>query len=317
MKLTDLQTFLHIADAGTFAQVARTLRVPKSTVTRRVERLEADLGLALLQRSSRSLRLTEAGRFLHERASSAMAELDGLETRIREQAGEATGTLRVTLPPDLAATPAFARLLSEYSARHPQVRTEILATDRVTDLVEEGIDVAIRPRVVLRASDAGLRSRVVAEVRLGLFASVAWLESRGGPDALTSLAGVPLFVQSGAARVAEGALAEALRAGTPALTTNDFRVSHALICAGAGVGMLPTYLVGDDPRLVEVLPTLTERVYPLVMLWPASRHVAARVRAFIDLVAERPWFHVALPRGVTPSAARGPSGRPSRRGTSP
>jgi len=317
VKLTDLQTFLLIADAGTFAQAARTLRVPKSTVTRRVERLESDLGLALLQRSSRALRLTEAGRFLHERASSAMAELDGLEARIKEHAGEATGTLRVTLPPDLAATPAFASLLSEFSARHPQVHTELLATDRVTDLVEEGIDVAIRPRAVLRASDAGLRSRVIAEVRLGLFASIAWLEARGGPERVTSLVGVPLFVHAGAARVADRALAEALRAGTAAVSSNDFRVTHALVCAGAGVGMLPTYLVGDDPRLAEVLPTLSERVYPLVMLWPASRHVAARVRAFIDLVTERPWFDAALPRGVIPSGERGPSGRPSRRGTSP
>ena len=108
MKLTDLQTFLRVAECRTFAEAARALRVPKSTVTRRVERLEADLGQALLVRAPRAIRLSEAGRFVHEHACTSMAELESLEHRVREQAGEVTGTLKVTLPTDIASTAEFA-----------------------------------------------------------------------------------------------------------------------------------------------------------------------------------------------------------------
>ncbi|MBN8614015.1 MAG: LysR family transcriptional regulator [Deltaproteobacteria bacterium] len=290
MKLTDLQTFLRVAETGTFADAARALRVPKSTVTRRVERLEADLGQALLVRSARAIRLSEAGRFVHDQASTSIAELDSLEQRVREQAGEVTGTLKITLPTDLAGTAEFAALVEDYQARHPRVRVHVVATERVIDIVEEGFDVAIRPRVILRPADASLQSRTIADVRIALYASRAFVKARGGLQHIQTLEPDQLLAQAGASRVADGPLAEALARGTPRVVSTDFGSILALVTCGTGIGMLPSYLVEGRDDLIEVLPELGKRVFPLVMLWPASRHIAARLRAFLDLVAERPRF---------------------------
>lgn len=277
MKLTDLQTFLRVAESGTFADAARALRVPKSTVTRRVERLEADLGQALLVRSPRAIRLSEAGRFVHEHANASIAELESLEQRIREQAGEVTGTLKLTLPTDIASTAEFASIVEDYHARHPRVRLHIVATERVIDLVEEGF-------------------------RIGLYASRAYVKARGGLARIISLEPDQFFAQAGVSRIADGALGEALARGTPRFVTTDFGSILTLVGRGAGIGMLPSYLVEGRKDLVEVLPELGKRVFPLVMLWPASRHIAARVRAFLDLVAERPRF-ASMPSEPTPSEA--------------
>lgn len=289
MKLTDLQTFLRVAESGTFAEAARALRVPKSTVTRRVERLEADVGQALLVRSARAIRLSEAGRFVHEHASASIAELESLEQRLREQAGEVTGTLKLTLPTDIASTSEFATIIEAFHARHPRVRVHVVATERVIDLVEEGFDVAIRPRVILRPNDASLQSRTIAEVRIALWASRAYVKARGGVGRITKLEPDQILAQAGVSRVADGPLGEALARGTPRFMTTDFGSILTLVTRGAGIGMLPSYLV-DGTDLVEVLPELGQRVFPLVLLWPASRHIAPRVRAFLDLVAERPRF---------------------------
>ncbi len=105
---------------------------------------------------------------------------------------------------------------------------------------------------------------------------------RGGAARLTSLAGVAYFAHTRAARVAEAAFAEAVREASTAVLTNDLLVILALVSNGGGVGLLPTYLASAEPRLVEVLAERSDRVYPLVMLWPASRHVTARLRAFLD-----------------------------------
>lgn len=290
LKLTDLQTFLRVAESGTFADAARALRVPKSTVTRRVERLEADVGQALLVRSARAIRLSEAGRFVHEHASASIAELESLEQRLREQAGEVTGTLKLTLPTDLATTREFATIIEAFHARHPRVRVHVVATERVIDLVEEGFDVAIRPRVILRPTDASLQSRTIAEVRIALYASRAYVKARGGVGRITTLEPDRFLAQAGVSRIADGPLGEALARGTPRFMTTDFGSILTLVTHGAGIGMLPSYLVEGRKDLVEVLPELSERVFPLLLLWPASKHIAPRVRAFLDLVAERPRF---------------------------
>ena len=256
MQLLDLQTFVHVAERGTLTAAAGELGVPTSTVSRRVRRLEDDLGVQLLTRASRSFVLSDDGQALHRRAGPLLRELGEVVADLADGASRPRGLLSVTLPIDLASSAWLAGLFASFSDRHADVRVRLLATNRAVDLADEGVDVALRMhRGQLPARD-DLVARRLALVRLARYAA-----SDTSPT-----------------------LAHALEGQSPRIEANDYGPLAALVLAGAGSAALPEFLAEPlvaEGRLCRIgdvdAPPAT-----LSAVWPRSRHLAPRVRAFID-----------------------------------
>lgn len=306
MNLLDLDAFVRVARTGSLTAAAKALGVPKSTVGRRVARLEDALGVALLKRTGRKVALTDTGARLYTRAEGSLRELDDVERELRDgSAGDPGGTLRLTAPADLGAAAWFASLLASFKERYPGVRLDVDLTNRVVDLVGESFDLALRPAAI-GASSALVARRLLplpgreARYALALFASPAYLARRGAPATPDALAAHDCIVHPVTARGGAWTLFDphgetaAVRVDV-AIAVNDFHVAGELARAGAGVALLSAPSAAAHVHrgeLVRVLPEWSGAPGALHLVWPATRHLAARVRAFVDHAAEH------VPRAV-------------------
>ena len=282
MNLNDLDTFLTVVEAGTFSGAGERLGVPKSTVSRRVARLEAELGVALLKRSSRSFEISADGRALYERCAPPLREIDGVVGDLRDVAGSPRGQLRVTASIDFGTTGYLGELLARYGEACPDVRVELQITNRVVDLLEENIDLAFRTHIAPLPDRDDRVARRLGDVTVGVYASPGYLERRGTPGSVRDLA-EHRTISHGQADLAAWRV-------TPDLVADDYRPIAAMVAAGAGVGALPDFVAAPllaEGRLVRVLPDWQGAPANLSLVWLRSRHLAPRVRAFIDLAVER------------------------------
>ena len=177
MDIDDLRTFVEVADAGGVSPAARRLGVSKSIVSRRLSRLEAELGVQLLARSTRGAALTEAGAIFRDHAARAGAEIDVARETILP-AGELRGRLRVSAPLTFGPT-HFAPVLAKMARRHPRLHLQTCYTDRFVDLIAEGYDCAIR---VGYLQDSNLIARRIGPMYGRLLASPAYIEAHGAPE---------------------------------------------------------------------------------------------------------------------------------------
>lgn len=288
MNLNDLETFVLVAEVGTFAAAAQRLGVPKSTISRRVARLEEALGLALLNRSARSFVLSDDGQALYARCAPALRDISDVERDLADSRASPRGRIRVTASIDLGSTAYLAGLLAEYGRRYPGVEVALEVTNRLVDLLEEGIDLGFRTHTAPLPSRDDRIARRLSTITSGVYASPGYLERRGVP-------GDPAALDTHRT-VLHGRVPPA-GWPTPALTADDYRPVAAMLAAGAGVGVLPDFVAAphlEQGRLVRVpgdwaLPSAT-----LSLVWLRSRHLAPRIRAFIDLAVQptlRPgWF---------------------------
>jgi len=162
--------------------------VPTSTVSRRLSRLEEELGEQLVLRTARSLRLTEAGAAVHERCAQPLRDIEDVARAVRDHDAEPQGELRITAPTDLGSTEPFVRHLTGFRAAFPRVRLHVDLTDRVVDLVAERVDVAIRVHLAPLPDRSSLMARRLATIHAGLFASQAYVATHGLPEAAEDLA---------------------------------------------------------------------------------------------------------------------------------
>lgn len=296
MNLNDLDTFIRVAESGSFTHAAQDLGVPKSTVSRRVSRLEEQLGVQLLQRTARSFGLTDDGLLLRSRCGPALREIIDVERALADASDKPRGTLRVTAPRDLGSTRAFAAILSGLREQWPAVAVEVDLSTRMVDLVEEGFDVAVRVHNGPLPDSASLMVRPVGAVHGGLFASPSYLSEHGSPQAVANLSEHECVAARGPAPVVRWVLqqdGDAHRqtiAVDAAFAANDYGLVLSALVAGAGIGLVPTFLAADHVQrgeLVPVLPQWRTAQGSVSLVWPASRHLAPRVRAFIDLMSER------------------------------
>jgi DNA-binding transcriptional LysR family regulator len=288
-SLDDLHAFVRVADTGSFTAAGDQLALPKSTVSRRVHRLEENLGVQLLNRTTRAVRLTEVGRVLHARYARSIEDLVGVEQVVADEAEEPSGTLKVSLPGDLG-TLYGGSLAAGFRSAFPQVRLQVGVTDRMVDLVDEGVDVALRIFGSGVPDTASLIGRRLGRLSGRLFASRDYVERRGAPDSPDELAQHD-YVRFGRGRPRAMKLkgpAGAKATVTPAaeLITDNFFVVRDAVKEGAGIGWLPCFLVERD-ELVTVLPDWTDDAAELWIVWPTSRHVSPAVRAFVDFAVER------------------------------
>jgi len=292
LNLIDLSTFCRVAAAGSLTRAAADLGVPKSTVSRRVARLEDELGLALLTRTGRSVALTDVGRRLYKRTEPSLREIRDVERELVDAFDEPAGTLRVTAPNDIGGTPWFVHMLTSYRARFPEVVIEVELSNRMVDLVAEGVDVGLRAGSA--GSSSTLVSRALLRIEGGLYASPSYLERRGVPREPTDLSHHACVTHSAISRNGRWTLLhEDGHQCEPVigvvLSANDFNIVNQGIQDGAGIGFVPRFAAQpllDSGELVRVLPQWRTPGGSLYLIWPASRHLAPRVRAFVDHAVE-------------------------------
>jgi DNA-binding transcriptional LysR family regulator len=286
--LNDIALFVKVIDKGGFAKAAREARLPTSTVSRAVARLEEAVGARLLHRTTRNVTPTEEGKTLYERSATAIATLEGAARGGELGRGQPKGTLRITAPTDLANT-VLSELVVEFTQRYPSVSVELIISNRQLNLVEEGIDLAVRAGTL---SSSSLVARKVATLEAQLFASPGYLERQGTPSTLDDLKQHSLVLF----RAREGRDTWKLTGKSGEESVNvegrisgdDFNFVRTCLLAGAGIGMIPRITATHDlstGRLVRVLPPYEMLGAAMYVVYPSARQVPARVAAFRDLLA--------------------------------
>jgi DNA-binding transcriptional LysR family regulator len=296
-SLDEIAVFVHVVQAGSFTAAARQRNVPKSTLSRAVSRLEEAMRARLLQRSSRKVALTEAGRAFYDRAAPHVAGLrDAAEALDAED--QPQGTLRITAPPDAGF---LGEILVRFTARYPRVHLDVDLSSRRQNLIEEGFDAALRAAVVIDDPSLVARRIVTSEVRL--LASPAYLARRGEPAAPEDLVDHECVLFRPVEGRNEWLLTgpggeERLVTVTGRIGGNDFSLVRAAAIAGAGIAMMPAIAGArepDDGSLVRVLHGWSRPSASLYFVYPMARHVPRKVIAFRDFVLET--FGQAPPRG--------------------
>lgn len=289
-RISDAELFLAVVAAGGFSGGARRLRRSQPAVSRRIAALEARLGVRLLDRTTRRFALTDAGRVFHARCAAALAALADAETAATDTAAAVRGRLRVSAPPAWARA-QLAPLLPALAAQHPQLALELLLLERYVNLVDEGLDVVIRLGPL---PDSSLAGRRLARGRYVLCAAPAYLARRDAPRDLDQLARHPALVLATSEARARWPFRwrgrPRLVTPRPGLVSNDAGLLREAGLAGAGVTVLPTYLIAADlaaGALVELLPQARLPMWEVHALYPSRRLLAGKVRAFVDFLAAR------------------------------
>jgi DNA-binding transcriptional LysR family regulator len=280
----DALVFTQVVDEGSFTAAARTLDLPKSTVSRRVSRLEDHLGVQLLRRTTRRLSLTDAGRAFHTCAVQAGEALVSAERAATSLLDEPRGRLRVTGPVELG-TRTFDVLLG-FTETYPEVQLELELTNRYVNLVEEGYDVAIRGG---RKPEGSLTGRSLGASEIVLVASPDYLKRHGVPrraKALSKHACVlfPSWVSNGSWTLT-GPRGKTTIPVSGRLTVNNLEAVRLAALNGLGIALLTERHCDGDlraGRLERVLPSLCMRTAGLWLVYSRTRFVTAKVRAFVD-----------------------------------
>lgn len=285
MDLNETAVFVKVVEAGSFSAAARLLGLPTSTVSTRVARLEKRLGVTLLQRTTRRLRLTDTGELYYQHASTGLGHMLDAEAAVTESTGEPRGLLRVTAPADLGDA-LLAEIVNQLRRNYPLVSLEMVLMNRYVDLVAEGVDVAIRTGPL---KDSTLIAKSAGVARWAAFASPGYLQAASplkSPEALRHhccLQFTPLGKESWTLTGTTGSVTVPLAAQ---VLINDVRVIQSMALAGEGVALLPMYLCRQDcadGRLVRVLPEWHAKADPVHIVYPRQRFMAPKLRAFIDL----------------------------------
>ena len=286
MDLNLLAVFEAVARTRSFSAAARELGIPKSSASRAVARLEAELDVQLLFRTTRQVSPTDAGAALYDRLTPLLRSIHAALGEVPEREEAPSGVLRVTAPGDVGVF-LLAEVAQRYTARYPAVSIEVQLTNRIVDLVGEGFDVALR--AATRLADSSLVVRRLASMSFQLFASPLYLARRGTPRAESDLAGHEWVVFRPASQRLRGGGSRARSGREGRVVCDDLLFARDAVRAGAGLGFLPTFVAESDVlagRIVRVLPRLEEPAGNLYLVTPAARHVPRKVTAFRDLLLE-------------------------------
>ena len=290
-RFAALTVYARVVECGSFARAADRLSMSTSAVSRHVAELEAHLGARLLNRTTRRLSLTESGRIFHERCVQLLADLTEAEEEVNAAAAVPRGTLRLTSSITFGVR-HLAPAIADFGARHPDVAFDVELSDRAVDIVEEGMDLAIR---IGGIGSQALIARQLAATQLVLCAAPGYLERRGvprQPEDLTAHSCLTYeYLAAGAVwqfRDRGGAERAVRIAG--AAHANNGSLLCALAVAGMGVLLEPDFIVAAEiraGRLVTLLPEFRPPTSTIYAAYPSRRHLSAKVRLFVDALAER------------------------------
>jgi LysR family transcriptional regulator AphB len=293
MDLNDVALFVQVIRAGSFAEAARRLGVPPNTASRRIQELERNVGVRLMQRSTRKLSLTDAGRTLYERCAEQVESLAQASQELADGNQLTIGTLRVAAPADFFNW-FLMDWIAEFLAAHPQVRIEFLLSDARADLIGEGIDLAFRGGKIL---EPNLVARQIGTSRATLVASPAYLAARGMPATLADLDEHDCITSTQSGRVSwtldgpDGAV-EVKVAGRFSANTAQVLLNATL--ANLGIALLPTMMAAPHlhtGRLKEVLPGYGLNGLAIHFVYLSRKQLPRAVSAFIDFTMAKMQDH--------------------------
>lgn len=288
--ISDAAVFVRVVEEGTFTAAAASLDLSKGAVSKYVSRLEESLGARLLNRTTRSLTLTEAGKDYYERAARALAELREAAEEVTEHAGSPRGHLRVAAPP-FYASEILARHLCEFHRQYPDITLELLLENRLIDLVEQRVDVAIR---MSAPEDSTLVMRKFAEVPLVVCASPGYIERAGRPLVPRDLSAHQCLIYTVSPRphqwpfVGEDGEHYNVSVRGP-FELNDDHTMRQLAFDGMGVIRMPRLFLQDaldQGCLVQLWPDHASPSVTFAAMYPSRAGLPAKARAFIDFVMD-------------------------------
>jgi DNA-binding transcriptional LysR family regulator len=305
-----MQTFVAVMRTGSFRGAAQSLRIPRSTVSQRVARLEERLGVRLLERTTRTLRATVAGRAYFDRCARILADVDEAERAVTEEDRAPRGVLRVASSL-LFGHSFLSPIVAEFALKYREVEIEVVATNRRVNIVEEGFDLAV---VFMGVNeDSSLVARKLESADHRCCASPAYLAEHGAPETPEDVR-VHACVVYGEGRDATWRFergADVRRVAVHGrMSVNSFLMAHDAALRGVGVASLPTFLCGDDiraGRLVSLFPGWLVNRTEMRVVYPSNRYLASRVRLFVDALIE--WYDASIDRARM--LDRAPAARPS------
>ena len=291
--LDDFYYFAKVIEHGGYAKAARALGIPKSRLSRHVTALETRLGVRLVNRSTRRFVVTEVGQEVRRHATAMLAEADAAVEAVEFARAEPSGVVKASCPVAVAQT-AMAQYLPEFLARYPKIRLILHATNRRVDVINEGLDVALRVRTVPTGED-GMVMRTFGSSSHFLVASREYLNERGRPERPEQISQHATLSFSPESDRQTWELFDAAGTSvqiehTPRLVCHDFTTLRAAVLAGLGIALLPESVVRadlDSGMMEQVLPAWTLPLGVFHLVFPTRRGLLPSVRAFIDFLAER------------------------------
>ncbi|WP_418117615.1 LysR family transcriptional regulator [Variovorax sp. 350MFTsu5.1] len=295
-SFSGLESFVRAADLSSFAKAGRLLGISASAVGKNVARLEEQLGVRLFNRTTRHMRLTQEGALFHERCRRILDELDDARAMMQDAIAAPRGRLRVSLP--TIGYRFLLPMLPAFRERYPEIELDLDFNDRLVDVIAEGVDVAIRSGDLV---DSQLVARRLGPFRFVLVASPAYLERHGVPQTPADLARHTClrykFATGG--KIEDWDLPGLPTHLPPGLLCNNMEAMLGAAVAGLGVAYMPDFLARDSlcrGELRRVLATHLVRQGQFSALWPSSRQLSPKVRAFVDFAGE----HMFREDGVAP-----------------
>lgn len=290
IDLNDIVVFARVTEAGSFTAAARLLGMPKTTVSRRIAALEREVGVRLIQRTTRSLTLTDAGRVYYQQSSQALRTIEDANLRLAEARAEPTGTIRISAPVGFGGY-FLTSTVFDFLSAHPKTKVELRLTDDTLNLVENGIDLAFRTGIL---PDSTLVARKLGSSYRVLCASPDYLARRGVPAIPADLARHHCVIAgpstTGAHWVLAGSNGEETVTVDGRFAANEMQAVFAAAVAGLGIAQLPHAMAEvpiKDGRLRRILDDYTTPAGGLYVVYPSSRHLSPLVKAFIELATRK------------------------------
>lgn len=291
--------FVAVIETGSFAKAAARRGASSGQASKLVARLEADLGVQLLKRTTRALAPTEVGQAYYERVKPLLEDFAALDASVRDTSGAAIGSLRISVPSSFGAT-RLSPFLIDFAREFEHIQLDVHFTDRVVNLVDEGYDMAIR---IGAPSDSSLIGRKLCDNRVAVVAAPAYLEAHGEPESPEALTGRECIIDTNFRDPLLWRFRDpATNATLSVPVTGRLRFSSAEACiaaaeAGLGIARAPTFIAGESLRVGTLRALLRDRegrpngVYAI---YPPGRHLAFKVRVLVDYLGERfrgepPW----------------------------
>jgi DNA-binding transcriptional LysR family regulator len=286
-----LDTFVRVVEAGTISGAAERAGVAKSAVSRRLAELEQYLGVQLFRRTTRRMDLTATGRSLYERAVRLLADLQETELAVSSEHGALSGSLRVAAPVSFGLR-HLSGAVDDFLRLHPEVQFDLDFNDRQIDILQESVDVAVR---IAELEDSSLIARRLAPIHSTLIASPAYLQRHGTPHTPAELDQHRCLVYTNLPEPAVWSYrdhrGETGRVKVNAvLKANNGDFLRSMAAAGQGIAQQPTFICHDAIEQGELVPVLSDYTWRSVnayAVYPQTRHLSQRVRAFVDFLVER------------------------------
>ncbi|MBR9812751.1 LysR family transcriptional regulator [bacterium] len=288
-RLSWMQSFVRAAETGSFSAVARELDTTQPTVSKHVASLERYLGARLFNRSTRNLTLTDEGSRYYTYSQRILEQMQTAEADIRGGSAEAIGVLRVNAPVSFGRM-HIAPYVREFLDANPRVRLELDLADRFVDIIEEGVDVAVR---IGELEDSALVARRIGVTQLDTVASPAYVKAHGKPEIPGDLENHECIVYSSLRRSNEwrfegpdGSIVQTVDGN---FRTNSSEAVLSSVLAGVGIAVTPCWMIADAleaGKLVSLLPDYAPRPMPIQAVFPSNRHMSAKVRKFVEFLGD-------------------------------